>query len=199
MHKAARGRKITGMGGKDKVAVMGILERGGKADGATSSFAAAFQNAHDGDFVFTAHAGNLPPACRLVHIARLAADLRFVGFNLARQFVDAAHAESVPDAMVHKPSGFLRDADCPMDLPRGHAIFAVHNLPHGHQPLCQRKRGVLEDGPGLCGELASVVAGAALPAVVLLKEGDGLAATTRAFNAIGPTARYEVFPAVVAV
>jgi transposase-like protein len=35
MHKAARGRKITGMGGKDKVAVMGILERGGKAAGST--------------------------------------------------------------------------------------------------------------------------------------------------------------------
>src|ERR1039457_684977 len=30
MHKAARGRKITGTGGKDKTAVMGILERGGK-------------------------------------------------------------------------------------------------------------------------------------------------------------------------
>src|SRR5438093_9333418 len=30
MHKAERARKITGTGGKDKTAVMGILERGGK-------------------------------------------------------------------------------------------------------------------------------------------------------------------------
>src|SRR5690242_20931566 len=30
MHKAVRARKITGTGGKDKTAVMGILERGGK-------------------------------------------------------------------------------------------------------------------------------------------------------------------------
>ncbi len=30
MHKATRARKITGTGGKDKTAVMGILERGGK-------------------------------------------------------------------------------------------------------------------------------------------------------------------------
>lgn len=30
MHKATRGRKITGTGGKDKTAVLGILERGGK-------------------------------------------------------------------------------------------------------------------------------------------------------------------------
>jgi transposase-like protein len=35
MHKAARGRKITGTGGKDKTAVMGILERGSKAVGST--------------------------------------------------------------------------------------------------------------------------------------------------------------------
>ena len=35
MHKATRGRKITGTGGKDKTAVMGILERGGKAAGST--------------------------------------------------------------------------------------------------------------------------------------------------------------------
>src|SRR5947207_12746933 len=30
MHKGKRARKITGTGGKDKTAVMGILERGGK-------------------------------------------------------------------------------------------------------------------------------------------------------------------------
>src|SRR5947209_5566604 len=30
MHKDVRARKITGTGGKDKTAVMGILERGGK-------------------------------------------------------------------------------------------------------------------------------------------------------------------------
>ena len=30
MHKDVKARKITGTGGKDKTAVMGILERGGK-------------------------------------------------------------------------------------------------------------------------------------------------------------------------
>ena len=30
MHRDVRARKITGTGGKDKTAVMGILERGGK-------------------------------------------------------------------------------------------------------------------------------------------------------------------------
>src|ERR1022692_4533041 len=32
MHKDVRARKITGTGGKDKIAVMGILERGGKGN-----------------------------------------------------------------------------------------------------------------------------------------------------------------------
>jgi transposase-like protein len=35
MHASERARKITGTGGKDKTAVMGILERGGKAAGST--------------------------------------------------------------------------------------------------------------------------------------------------------------------
>jgi transposase-like protein len=35
MHASKRGQKITGTGGKDKVAVMGILERGGMAAGST--------------------------------------------------------------------------------------------------------------------------------------------------------------------
>jgi transposase-like protein len=35
MHKATRGRRINGTGGKDKTAVMGILERGSKAAGST--------------------------------------------------------------------------------------------------------------------------------------------------------------------
>jgi transposase-like protein len=35
MHKSRRGQKITGTGGKDKVAVMGILERGPKTTGST--------------------------------------------------------------------------------------------------------------------------------------------------------------------
>ena len=30
MHKAARAKKVTGTGGKDKTAVLGIMERGGK-------------------------------------------------------------------------------------------------------------------------------------------------------------------------
>src|ERR1039458_1895055 len=35
MHKATRGRRINGTGGKDKTAVMGILELGSKAAGST--------------------------------------------------------------------------------------------------------------------------------------------------------------------
>lgn len=144
-------------------------------------------------------AGNLPPACRLVHVARLATDEGFVRFDLAGQLVDGSHAESVPDAVIHEPRCFLRYADGPVNLVGRHAIFAVHILPHGHQPLCQRQRGILENGPGLGGELPVIVAGAALPAVVLLKERDVLGTAPWAFNAIGPAARYKVFAAVIAV
>lgn len=40
------------------------------------------------------------------------------------------------------------------------------------------------------------MARAALPPIVFLKERNGLAAASRAFNTIRPTARYNVFTAV---
>jgi hypothetical protein len=131
-----------------------------------------------------------------VHIARLAANEGFVRLNLARELIHTAHAESVPDAVIHEPCRLLRDADGPVNFVGRYAVLAVHNLPHCHKPLCQRERGVLENGPSRGGELPVIVPGAALPPVVLLKERDVSRPATRAFNAIGPAARYEVFPAI---
>src|ERR1039458_378365 len=97
------------------------------------------------------------------------------------------------DAVIHEPRRFLRDADGAMDFVGTHAVLAVHYLPHRHEPLVQAERRILKDGAGLCGELASIVARAALPAVVLLKERHVGASASRALNALRPAARYNVF------
>ena len=76
------------------------------------------------------------------------------------------------------------------------AVLAVHNLPHGHQPLVQTDRGIFHDGSGLQRELGGVVLLAAVPAVVLLQEQDVLAAAARAGDAIRPAARYQILAAV---
>src|ERR1039458_2886078 len=100
------------------------------------------------------------------------------------------------DSVIHEPRRFLCNADGPMNFVGGCAVFAVYNLPHSHEPFVQAKWGILEDGPGLCGKLASIVARAALPAVVLLQERDILGAATRAFNAVRPAPCYDVFAAI---
>ena len=161
-----------------------------------NDLAAALQDSHNGRLVFAASAGNLFRTLALVHVPRFAADKGFVRFDLAGQLVDGSHAQGVTDSMIHEPSGFLGHADGAVDFVGRYAVFAVHNLPHGHQPFVDTQRGILKDGSGLGGELAGVVAGAALPAVVLFQKRDALAATARAFNAIGPAARYQVLAAI---
>ena len=158
--------------------------------------AAALQNAHDRNFIFPASAGDFLGANVSMHVARLATDVGFVRFDLAGQFIDTPHRQGVPNAVIHEPRGLLGNSDGAVNLVGTDSIFAVHNLPHGHEPFVQAERRVFKDGPGLCGELAVFVARAALPAIVLLKERNALGAATRAFNAIRPAPRYNVFAAV---
>src|SRR5205807_5671602 len=99
-------------------------------------------------------------------------------------------------AVIHEPSGFLSDADSAGYFVGTNSVLAVDHLPHCGQPLVQTKRAILEDGSGLCGELTGIVARAALPAVVLLKERDVLGTAARAFDAVWPAARYDVLTAV---
>lgn len=131
-----------------------------------------------------------------MHIPGLAADESFVGFHLTRKLANGSLSEGESDAMVHEPSGLLRNTDSAMDFIGTHTVFAVHNLPHRHQPLIQAQRRVFEYGPGLCSELAVLMAGAALPAVIFLQKRYVLGAATRAFNAIRPTACHDILTAV---
>src|ERR1035437_6008800 len=161
-----------------------------------NDLAAALQNSHDGGLVFSASAGDLDGPLRRVHVAGLAADEGFVRFDLARQLVDAAHAQSMADAVIHEPPRFLRDADGAVDFVGTHAVPAVHNLPHGHEPLVQSEGRIFEDGTGLRSELATFMARTTLPAVVLLKERHVGTSASRALNALRPAACYNVFAAV---
>ena len=98
--------------------------------------------------------------------------------------------------MTHEPRRLLRYADSPVNLVGTDSVFAVHNLPHGKKPPVEADRGILEDGPRLGCELAGVVRDAALPAIVLLQEGDFVASATRAGNAIRPPPSHQILSTV---
>ena len=139
---------------------------------------------------------SLPPVpvmrrCRFtdVHIARLAADESFVGFDMAGELVSGGHAESAANAVIHEPCGLLSHADGPGDLVAADAVLAVHYLPHGEQPFVQAERRILKDGSGLESELAQRVFAAALPAVVLRLEQNFLAAAPRTATPSGQQRR----------
>jgi hypothetical protein len=85
----------------------------------------------------------------LMHVSRFAADEGFGGFDLAGHFVPRPHAQREPNAMIEEPSGLLSDANGPVNLIAADSIFAVHNLPHGRQPLVQADRRILHDGSDL--------------------------------------------------
>jgi hypothetical protein len=136
----------------------------------------------------------------LAHVRELSTDERFIGFDLAgklSRFVCRGHAKGDADSVIHEPSGFLRDLDSPVDLVRTHAIFEVHNLPHGKHPLIQTQRRVFEDRSSLRGKLSQGVLAATLPAVVLGLEYNPCASATRTGDAVRPAMSNQVLPAVV--
>src|SRR5262249_40394584 len=117
----------------------------------------AIEQAHDQLFASTARAGDLRGALVRVHVARLATDKGFVGFNRAT----AAHLLEGPalhgetNTVKHEPCGFLRYSKRTVNLKRADAVLAVGNHPHSRKPLCKRQRGILEYSPDLHRELAA--------------------------------------------
>ena len=138
-------------------------------------------------------------AAVFVHVARLAADVGFVHFDVAAQFAAAVvlvflHGET--NALEHEPCGLLRDADSASDFVRADAVLRVGDHPHARQPLIQAERGVLENRAGLEGELSLRVTGLALPSVAGLVEIDRLRPALGALDPVRPAPGNHVFPAV---
>jgi hypothetical protein len=161
-----------------------------------ANLATKLKVAHDSGLVFAASAGYLANLNVRVHVPSLTANESFVRLDVTGKLVDGAHAQSVANAIVHEPCSLLSHADSAVNFVRGNAVLAIHDLPHSHQPLTQTEWGIFEDRSGLRCELAAGMTRTTLPAVVLLKELDGLATATRTGNAIGPAPSYNVLAAI---
>lgn len=154
------------------------------------------QTEHD-FFPYWATTLNYSSALAGVHVASFAADEGLIRLDRASELVGCRHAERYANSMIHEPCGFLRDADGPVDFVRTHAVLAVHNLPHRHEPLVQAQGGIFEDRPGFRGKLPEGVIDAALPAVVLVLEQNLDATAPWAGDAVWPAMRHKVLSAIV--
>jgi len=173
------------------------------ADYGGANLAAAFQNADDCSFVFSASFSNSALALVSVHKSCSTANESFVYFDFA---IGTAHLDEgailhrKPDAMKHEPCGLLCDAESASDFIRTDSVLAVGNHPNGDEPLVERDWGIFEDGADLDGELAVVVDALALPLALILEEYRILASTSRAgHNAIGPAQLDHEIEAIIGV
>lgn len=166
-----------------------------------SNFAVTFKQSHNGHLSFKAcRAFKSAGLNAAVHVPRFAADERLIYFDAAAQLLckrSSLHSE--PDSVDHKPRGFLRDADGSVDFVRTNPVFAIGDHPNRHQPLIQTERGILEDGSDLDRKLSALMLALALPLLLLGKERNVCAATSRTDNAIGPSAGHKVINAVLRI
>ncbi len=141
-----------------------------------------FEQAHDGGLPHAARSLDLAGAFRLVHEAGATADEGFVGFDVAAELGERPALHGEPDALEHKPCGLLRDAERTVQFVTADPVFAVNQHPRGGQPLFERDRRVLEDGPGLEGERRTRMARIALPHARLSKPCDLLGPALRTLH-----------------
>src|SRR5581483_7338110 len=90
-----------------------------------------------------------------VHLPGIAADKGLVNLNgpVAAHLLEGAAGHRLTNPMEHEPCGLLRNAKGPCEFVAADAVLAVDDHPHGGHPLIHAKRGILEDGPDLHGEL----------------------------------------------
>src|SRR6266404_3370850 len=104
-----------------------------------------------------------------------------------------------PDSVIHKPCGFLRDADGPMNFIRTDTILAVHHLPHGAEPFIEANMRILEYSSGLHSKLSPIMVIIALPPIMFRLPSNIAAATARACYSVGPPSSNNILSAVLGV
>ena len=82
-----------------------------------------------------------------------------------------------------------------MQFIRTDPVVAVGEKPESREPLLQWDSRIFHHSASLQSELGSFVLGAAMPAVVLLKEQHIFRFAARAHDAFGPAIRYKILAA----
>jgi hypothetical protein len=157
---------------------------------------AAFHESHNHGLIFAASAGDYSFTLILMHEARETTNHTFVNFYFARQLAALLILHGEPDTMEHEPRGFLSNSDGTVNLPRTNPVPVIRDHPHRSQPLVETEWRIFKDSSGLDGELATIVALIALPAIVLFLKDYIVRSATRTYDAIRPAARNYVLAAM---
>jgi hypothetical protein len=121
-------------------------------------FPTPFQKSVNDSLADSAATANLFLAHVGVHVPRLAADKRFVTLDGAAQLAKGARPHRLPDAVAHKPSGLLCDAERPAKLVGTDCILGIRNTPDSDEPFVESERRIFKDGHSLEAALLAAVA-----------------------------------------
>jgi hypothetical protein len=164
-----------------------------------ANLAATFNDAEDGGLILSARASNASGTRRGVHVARLAANERFIYFNLSRELAAVFSLHGEPDALKHEPSGLLADSSSTVDLITRNAVLTIGHHPHSQEPLIKRDRRIFKDSPSLDAELGMVMAGLALPNAARGHKANVNGTATGASDTFGPATGNQVVKAVIGI
>src|SRR5919106_6199964 len=157
------------------------------SDSTVTIWAMSFQESQHGGFAYATTSLYLSLTLVLVHEESLTAHESFINFYLTRHFVERFRLHRQADTVKHEPSGFLSDANHPVDFIGTDSVLGVGNHPDGSKPLIERNWAIFKDGAHLDGELPLFVLALALPDTASRNETDIYTATSRASYAIRPT------------
>ena len=170
------------------------------ADYVRSNLAVTLKQAHHGNLARPASADIATVANVPVHVASKTADVCLIDFDMAfKLFCERSSLHSKTDAMLHKPSRLLRDANRSGNLITANAVFAIGDHPDGHQPLIQAKRRVFKDGSDLDAKLSALVRALALPFALFGEERHIGTSACWADNAVGPATGNQVSKAIIRI
>lgn len=159
----------------------------------------AFSSNGSNDGHLALRTGHILVSVPHVTILLLAADERFIDFDFAHEFVEAAALHRRSDAMAHIPGrAVVAASDLAMDLQGTHALLALQHQVNNLEPGPKRIVGILENRFGNDGEpvavwsaavlrLADPVKRTALQLVYFVR------VAARAFHAIRPAKILQVF------
>lgn len=124
-----------------------------------------------------------------------AADIGFIHFNDATEFVGILFNESGTHFVAHQPSGLVRtEPHEAHDLQCAHSFFAGQHQVNDPKPVAERLVRILEDCSGnvreAIGSLRRAVV--ALPAPCLALQFGNVSTAARAFDALGPATADQV-------
>lgn len=159
----------------------------GSLDNHSANFAVSLKQTHDSNLASVSRAK--VSAFAHVHVSSLAANVGFVNFDFAAQFVERSGLHRLADSVQNKPCALLSHAKRARQFAGTNAVLRVGNEPDRSHPSIEADRRIFHDAANLDAKL--FLTGFAFPKAAGRKIRDFAAFAVRALNAVRPAKLHQ--------